>query len=51
MSKKYENPGHPKDKCAECKKQVGKCKCSSSSGHPMGCQCTKCGPILSPWDI
>lgn len=48
--KKYSNPGHPKDKCAICKKQVGKCKCKEPN-HPMGCQCTRCGPIMSPWDI
>jgi len=48
--KKYENPGHPKDTCATCKEQVGKCKCAKPN-HPMGCECTRCGPVLSPWDL
>jgi hypothetical protein len=50
MKPKYKNPGHPKDKCANCKKQVGKCKCDKPN-HPMGCEYTRCGRVLSPWDL
>ncbi len=43
--------GHPKDKCDVCKRQVDRCICKNCNGHPLGCQCSFCGPILSPWGI